>query len=197
MTPADAGRMAPDERQEQILRIAAAHFAREGYDASSVSRIAAEAGVTRALVYHYFPGKASLLEAVLQRRADALLKATAPDPHLSAEANLQRALSATLDHFSGCDQGLCELSAQSHGVVSPVAERISRASHAVQVERILALTGLEPSPRAELAVQAWLGFVVEAARGARSGDLSREEVVELCVGALRGAVSSLTPSGPR
>ena len=68
--------------------MASAHFTRKGFEAVSVRDIAAEAGVTRALVFHYFPGKDSLLNAVLRREGEALLAGTAPDPALSRRANL-------------------------------------------------------------------------------------------------------------
>ena len=52
-------RMEPHEREEQILKIAAEHFARRGVLGASMSAIARDAGITRALLYHYFPGKDS------------------------------------------------------------------------------------------------------------------------------------------
>ncbi|MDP9851695.1 helix-turn-helix domain-containing protein [Corynebacterium lowii] len=60
-------RMGSADRSEQIVRVAAEHFARHGIAGASLSAIARDAGVTRALVYHYFAGKEALLEAVLRR----------------------------------------------------------------------------------------------------------------------------------
>ena len=65
-----------------------------------MSAIARDAGGTRALVYHYFPGKESLLTAVLEREAGLVLLATEPDPGLPQRANLDRALSAFFEHFT-------------------------------------------------------------------------------------------------
>jgi AcrR family transcriptional regulator len=47
----------PGDAPEQIVEVAASHFAREGFEGLSVPAIAADADVTRALVYHYFPGQ--------------------------------------------------------------------------------------------------------------------------------------------
>ena len=63
-------RMEPHEREEQILQVASDHFARKGVLGASMSAIARDAGITRALLYHYFPGKDSL--AVKQRRSSRL-----------------------------------------------------------------------------------------------------------------------------
>src|SRR5690348_220890 len=54
-----------DERQEQLLRAAAVVIIRQGYDKTTMSDIADEAGVSRGTVYLYFKGKEELLEALL------------------------------------------------------------------------------------------------------------------------------------
>ena len=62
------------ERQRQILEAAVRVFARDGYHTSRVGDVAAEAGVAHGLVYHYFPSKAALLEAVFQETWQGLLE---------------------------------------------------------------------------------------------------------------------------
>ncbi|WP_251069559.1 TetR/AcrR family transcriptional regulator [Streptomyces sp. ISL-96] len=60
-------RMAPDARRAEILTVARRLFGGNGYTTVSVSDIAAEAGVARALINHYFGGKRELyLEVVRQ-----------------------------------------------------------------------------------------------------------------------------------
>ena len=56
-----------DERQEQILDAAAAVIIRLGYDKTSMSDIAGEAGLSRRTVYQYFNRKEALFEALLYR----------------------------------------------------------------------------------------------------------------------------------
>src|SRR5690348_4663407 len=56
-----------DERQQQILDAAAAVIIRLGYDKTSMSDIADEAGVSRGTVYLYFKGKEELFEALVFR----------------------------------------------------------------------------------------------------------------------------------
>lgn len=51
------------EKQEQILRGAAAVFAEDGYEGASMSRIAARAGVSKGTLYNYFDGKAEMFAA--------------------------------------------------------------------------------------------------------------------------------------
>jgi TetR/AcrR family acrAB operon transcriptional repressor len=56
-----------DERQQQILDAAAAVIIRLGYDKTTMSDIAEEAGMSRRTVYLYFKGKEELFEALLYR----------------------------------------------------------------------------------------------------------------------------------
>ena len=58
-------RLAPAERTPQILAAALEEFAERGYAGASMAAAAARAGVTKGLIYHYFPGKADLFKAVV------------------------------------------------------------------------------------------------------------------------------------
>jgi AcrR family transcriptional regulator len=61
-----------DERQAQILTAAATAFARGGYAATSMEDVAAEAGITRLIVYRHFESKEALYAAVLSRVTERL-----------------------------------------------------------------------------------------------------------------------------
>ena len=61
-----------EERQAQILSAAAAAFARGGYASTSMEDVAAEAGITRIIVYRHFESKEALYAAVLTRVTDRL-----------------------------------------------------------------------------------------------------------------------------
>lgn len=73
-----------DERQEQMLRAAAAVIIRQGYDKTTMSDIAEEAGVSRGTIYLYFKDKEELFEALLYwewtQYAQASLEALESDP---------------------------------------------------------------------------------------------------------------------
>ena len=74
-------------KESQILQGAARVFASDGYEGASMSRIAAEAGVSKGTLYNYFPGKAELFVAYMTRECsrwislafDELDVATPPD----------------------------------------------------------------------------------------------------------------------
>ena len=65
-------RAAPDDRRRQILDVACTLFAHHGYAGTTTKAIAAAAGITEGLIYHYFGGKADLLVEVVKQRSDLL-----------------------------------------------------------------------------------------------------------------------------
>lgn len=56
------------ETQIALLDAAESLFARQGFTATTIKAIGAEAGVNPALLYYYFPDKGKLYHAVLERR---------------------------------------------------------------------------------------------------------------------------------
>ena len=60
-------RLSPEARQEEILDEAARIVLVEGVSAVSMERLGREAGVSKALVYAYFPNRIDLLSALLLR----------------------------------------------------------------------------------------------------------------------------------
>ncbi len=72
MTVADTSiqrvrRLPRAQRREQILAAATRAFARSGFAATSLDDIAAEAGITRVILYRHFDSKTDLYQAVLDR----------------------------------------------------------------------------------------------------------------------------------
>ena len=55
-------------RREQIIEAAITLFAQQGFDGTSTRQIAGSIGITEGLIFHYFPTKADLLNAVLESR---------------------------------------------------------------------------------------------------------------------------------
>jgi AcrR family transcriptional regulator len=62
-----ARRLPRAQRREQILTAATEAFARSGFAATSLDDIAAEAGITRMVLYRHFDSKTDLYQAVLDR----------------------------------------------------------------------------------------------------------------------------------
>ncbi len=63
------GRMTGDERREQILHIAIKLFSRNGFSGTTTKKIAAEAGISEAMVFRHFASKDELYHAILDHKA--------------------------------------------------------------------------------------------------------------------------------
>src|SRR4051794_10328990 len=57
-----------EERRQQIVEAALRVFADKGYAGATIKDIAAEAGVTSGLLYHYFEDKHALLRVIFAER---------------------------------------------------------------------------------------------------------------------------------
>jgi AcrR family transcriptional regulator len=88
-------RLRRSERREQILAAATSAFSRTGFAGTSLEDIAAEAGVTRAILYRHFESKADLYRSVLDRAKQRLDAATgAPE---FTDASIDALLAAAAD----------------------------------------------------------------------------------------------------
>src|SRR4030042_6960031 len=69
-----ARRLRSEDRREQILRSAIAVFARANYGATRISDIAAEAGISEAMIYKHFPSKRSIFLEILEHKSARILE---------------------------------------------------------------------------------------------------------------------------
>jgi AcrR family transcriptional regulator len=70
--PAPRQRLSPEERRRHLLQVAAGLISARGVDAVQFPEVAAAAGITRQLVYRFFPSRQALIMAVLEDFAEAL-----------------------------------------------------------------------------------------------------------------------------
>ena len=79
--------MPKEQKREELLLAAGELFVRDGYDATSMSKLAAHAGVTANTLYWYFRDKDELLVAVADRYLEGLLRhhATLADKPLAEQ----------------------------------------------------------------------------------------------------------------
>lgn len=94
-----------EEKQRVILDHAAQVFAEQGMEKASMSQIASVAQVSKALLYHYYPGKDALIFAIIITHLEGLDAAieAADDPTLPPEQRLRKLVGAVLDNYRGAD----------------------------------------------------------------------------------------------
>ena len=198
MPPRAYRRLENEERRRLLVERATELFGEYGYEELSMSRIAREAGISKPLLYHYFPGKKALFAAALQSAAEELSAATAPDPSRPAAEQLAASLLAFLQwidaHRAAYGKLLRSLA------VAEVRELIDEVRDAT-VQRIL--DGLGPQgggdrPAARAAVQGWLWSIDGACLAWIEGelDLTAEQMQGLLLGGLGGALMGAGASLP-
>ncbi|OWJ79602.1 MULTISPECIES: TetR/AcrR family transcriptional regulator [Haematobacter] len=94
-----------EEKRRVILDCAAQVFAEQGMDKASMSQIAAQAQVSKALLYHYYPGKDALIFAIIVTHLTELdsVVAEADDPALSPDQRLRQLVGSVLEAYRGAD----------------------------------------------------------------------------------------------
>ena len=196
-------RLTPVQRRDQLLDLGAELFASHPYDEVHIERVAELAGVSRGLLYHYFPSKRDFFVAFLSRENESLLAETAPDPTLPPIEQLRGGVVAFLDHCTAHEHGV---RAVFRGAVSsdPAIVDIVARSIDLEVERILtAVDGhANTAPVLVLALRSWIGMVrASCYEFLNDRTIDKQDVATMCIGAFVGAMSGLpaaaVPTGLR
>lgn len=183
-------RLQPEERRRRLLERGAELFALHSYDELSMREIARAAGISKPLLYHYFPSKRAFFQATLAQAAEELRARTEPDPSLSPLDQLRSSLEAFLELIDENALAYRKLM-QSVNSVSEVREVVEevRTRTAARI-----LEGLYPDgalPKARVAVHGWLWFMDGACLNwIEHRDLSREELRDQLLGTLLGALTA-------
>jgi AcrR family transcriptional regulator len=181
-------RLDVDERRRQLLERGAELFTSHPYDELSMSRIAAELGISKSLLYHYFPSKQAFFEATLGAWAEELRARTEPDPSLSPVEQLTASLGAFLALIEENSVAYRNLiaGATSAPQIRDLIDQVRRQTAA----RILAgIYPDDPPPKARAAVNGWLWFMDGACLDwIEHRDIDRDELRDLLLGTLMGSL---------
>jgi AcrR family transcriptional regulator len=184
-------RLDVDERRRQLLALGTDLFARFAYDELSMAKIAREAGISKALLYHYFPSKQAYFAATLEQAAIELAETTQPDPALPPAEQLAASLDAYLGWVERHGDAYTKL-ISSLGAVPEVRALVERVRDQT-AEKIVA--GIAPSgpppPPLRAAVRGWLWFMDGAVLDwLEHKDMDRARLHGLLVGTLLGAAAA-------
>ncbi|MCX4822622.1 TetR/AcrR family transcriptional regulator [Streptomyces sp. NBC_01142] len=164
MTTGVRRRMGVEERRQQLIGVALELFSHRSPDDVSIDEIAAAAGISRPLVYHYFPGKQSLYEAALRRAADELA-GRFQEPHEGPlGARLLRVMGRYFDFVDDHGPGFSALMRGGPAVGSSTTNGMIDDVRQAAYEQILAHLGIDkPSARLGLIVRSWVSLAESTA----------------------------------
>jgi len=191
-------RLQVDDRRRLLIDAGSALFARHAFEEISMRQIAEAAGVSKALLYHYFPNKIELFKAAVQEYAGELQRITEPD----AQGTPIEQLSESLDGYLAWIERNAETWAKlmQSAASLPEARAAVAGFRAATLENILLrLTG-ERSPRPALrtALQGWLGYIDAAILDwVHNQDLTREQLRDLLIAAFGAALLAAQQTDPR
>ncbi|MET7573693.1 TetR/AcrR family transcriptional regulator [Streptomyces sp. NPDC005492] len=190
-------RLSTGERREQLLTVGARLFSENPYDDVWIEQVAEIAGVSRGLLYHYFPTKRDFFAAVVERESERMLRMTAAVPGVPAREQLAVGLDTYLEYVHTHAHGYRAFH-RADAAGDQTVRRVYQRALAAQERQILAALAADPEfgqavgERADvkLAVRGWLAFTTAVClEWLRGPELSREQVRDLCARALLGVIS--------
>ncbi|CAM5240370.1 TetR/AcrR family transcriptional regulator OS=Streptomyces alboniger OX=132473 GN=CP975_09810 PE=4 SV=1 [Streptomyces alboniger] len=164
MTTGVRRRMGVEERRQQLIGVALDLFSHRSPDDVSIDEIAAAAGISRPLVYHYFPGKLSLYEAALRRAADDLAERFVEPHEGPLGARLLRVTGRFLSFVDEHGPGFSALMRGGPAVGSSTTNAlIDSVRQAAYVQILTHLEVTDPPARLELVVRSWISLAESTA----------------------------------
>ncbi|WP_427922909.1 TetR/AcrR family transcriptional regulator [Streptomyces sp. cg40] len=157
-------RMGVEERRQQLIGVALDLFSHRSPDEVSIDEIAAAAGISRPLVYHYFPGKLSLYEAALQRASDDLAGRFVVPEEGSLGGRLLRAMGRFFDFVDDHGPGFAALMRGGPAVGSSTTNAlVDEVRQAAYLQILSHMKVEQPPARLELMIRSWISLVESTA----------------------------------
>jgi AcrR family transcriptional regulator len=188
-------RLTPEARRAQLIDLGVEMLATRRLDELSVELIAKTAGISRGLLFHYFPSKQDFHLEVARAAAAEMIRRTEPDTTLSPVEALRGALTSFIDYVEENPDNYKSL---VRGAMSGDADMRAifdqtRSTMAQRILDVLATMGLEVSERMRLAIAGWIGYVEECVvRWIDTRTVSRQELLEMLTKSLPAVALSAT-----
>ncbi|MGY3556688.1 TetR/AcrR family transcriptional regulator [Williamsia sp. R60] len=189
MTTARRTRMSPQARRDQLISHGLRMLDNRALDQVSVEEVAEAAGVSRALLFHYFESKQDFLVALTTEQSRRMLARTEPDLSLGDPIEIARASLAQYIDYVSANRSAYLAILQGSGASDPAMREVAEHTRTVMAERVLSLAellDLTRTPLIELAVHGWVTFTEQVTvRWLQdSVGVDRDALVELITRAL-------------
>ena len=191
-------RLHVNERRQQLIEAGARLFAEHAYEEISMREVAQAAGVSKALLYHYFPSKIELFKAAVAEKAAELGRLIEPSGDGSPLEQLNDGLDAYLAWIEDNAQTWSKL--MQSAATLPEAREIVEGFRQHTMDLVLAeLAGRrKPRPALRTAVKGWLGYMDAAILDwTQARDLPRDQLRQLLVAAFAGALMAAQQVDPK
>jgi AcrR family transcriptional regulator len=190
-------RLQVDERRRQLLEAGAALFAEHSYEEISMRDIARAAGVSKPLIYHYFPSKIDLFKEAVADKAAELAHVIEPVGEGTPLEQLSNSLDAYLAWIEANARTWSKL-VQSAAAIPEARELVEGFRQRTMDMAMARLGGAgAPPPALRTTISGWLGYMDAAILDwTRHGDLPREDLRDLLIAAFVAALLSAQEADP-
>ena len=188
-------RLAPETRRAQLIDLGVEMLATRRLDELSVELIAKAAGISRGLLFHYFPSKQDFHLEVARAAAAEMIRRTEPDTSQTPVEALRGALTSFMDYVEENPDNYKSLvrgAASGDATMRAIFDE-TRSTMAQRILDVLTTMGLEVSPRMRLAIAGWVAYVEECVvRWIDTRTVDRDELLEMLVKSLPAVALSAT-----
>jgi AcrR family transcriptional regulator len=191
-------RLRVDERRRQLIDAGAALFADHAYEEISMREVAAAAGVSKPLLYHYFPSKIELFKAAVAEKAAEIEQLIAPTGHGTPFEQLTTGLDAYLAWIESNARTWSKL--MQSAATLPEARDLVEGFRQHTMDLLLSeLTGnRKPRPALRTAIKGWLGYMDAAILDwTEAKDLSRTGLRDLLIAAFGATLLAAQQADPK
>ena len=191
-------RLNVDERRRQLLAAGSRLFAEHSFEELTMRQIAEAAGISKPLLYHYFPSKTELFKAAVAEHAVELQQLLEPtDPDTPPFEQLVHSLDSYLAWIEANERTWTKLM-RSAATLPEAGEAIDAFRTRTLEQLVNALTGSPtPPPALRTALNGWLGYVDAAILDwVEHKDLSRDQLRDLIVAAFGAAILAARQTDP-
>lgn len=193
-------RMAKDERRRQLVGIGLRMLTERPIQDLSLDAVAAEAGISRGLLFHYFPTKSVFYDEVLAAAGRRVVRNVTPDEDASDAERLTQVVDR---YIAQIDRRRDVYLALVHGNLSVLGgHEVVDSLRGHLTSFVLATLGEPPTPQTVEIVHAWVAYVEDRAiawsapsgPGSPRARLERSELIEHCELALRALLALESPA---
>jgi len=190
-SPAVRRRLSADDRRRQLVAIGLSKIVETPIQDLSLDDVAAEAGISRGLLFHYFPTKTDFYLACIAAAGRRMLRTTAPDPDVPPEEQVETVTRLMVEQIERRRDFYLAL-VHGHGVADPRVSEVMESVRDGSTDRVVTALGVPERQRD--VVRAWWAYTEDRAltwSAVPTGErpVSVSELVAECVAALHALLA--------
>ncbi|MEV6134656.1 TetR/AcrR family transcriptional regulator [Nocardia sp. NPDC051990] len=191
-------RLSPEERRRQLITLGAKMLGDRAVEDISITEIAEEAGISRGLLFHYFPTKQDFQLAIVRHANAELLDRIAPDRSLGVFEMLRDSIERYIEYVAENRNSYVSLlrgPASVSAAVLPLVDQTRNAIIDIILTEVPVDIPVTDRPRLLLAMRGWIAFVEETTLTWLHHEvITREQLVDLLVESLLALALALNPA---